>query len=58
MGSALFQLFGVAWVMPQGERVIGKLGGIVGQPHGVALMEDGSIVFDVVSLARAECTQL
>jgi hypothetical protein len=42
----------------KGERVVGKLEGTVGQPHGVALMKDGSIVFDVVSLTRSECTHL
>jgi hypothetical protein len=42
----------------KGELVVGKLEGTAGQPPGVALMEDGSIVFDVVSMAGAECMQL
>jgi hypothetical protein len=42
----------------EGERVVGKLEESDGQLLGVALMEDGSIVFDVVSMAGVECTQL
>lgn len=41
----------------QGERVVGKLEGIIRQLFGVAYMEDGSFVFDVMALARAECTK-
>jgi hypothetical protein len=53
MWSAHLHLFGVAWVMP---RRVSELLGIDGQPLGVALMEDGSTVFDVVSTAGVECT--
>jgi hypothetical protein len=41
----------------KGEWVIDKLEGTAGQPHGVALMENGFIVFDVVSLVGAKCMQ-
>jgi hypothetical protein len=36
----------------QDERVVGKLEETVGQPFGIAYMNDGFFVFDVVSLAR------
>jgi hypothetical protein len=53
MWSAFLQLFSVVWVMP--HRVNELLGSWRGQMgnRSVALMEDDSIVFDVVSLARA-----
>jgi hypothetical protein len=42
----------------KGKRVVGKFEGTDGQPLGFALMDDGSTVFDVVSMAGAECMQL
>jgi hypothetical protein len=41
----------------QGERVVGKSEGTTGQLFGVAYMEDGSFVFDMMALARVECTK-
>jgi hypothetical protein len=37
--------------------VVGKSEGTTGQLFGVAYMEDGSFVFDMMALARAECTK-
>jgi hypothetical protein len=39
------------------EQVVGKLEGTAGQPLSVALMKDGSFVFDVGSMTGEECTQ-
>jgi hypothetical protein len=41
----------------KGEQVVGKLEGTNRQPYGVVVMEDGSTVFDVVSMEGTECTQ-
>jgi len=40
-----------------GERNVGELEGAKGQPVVGADLENGSVVFDVVSSERTECTQ-
>jgi hypothetical protein len=39
-----------------GERAVGELDGAKGQPVVGADLENGSVVFDVVSMERTKCT--
>lgn len=49
--SALLQLFCVVWVMPRKvSKLLGSSRGANGQPYVGADLENGSIVFDVVSI--------
>lgn len=41
----------------KGERVVGELEGANGQPYVGVDLENGSIVFDVVSMEGTKCTQ-
>jgi hypothetical protein len=54
--SALLQLFGVVGYASKGE-VVGELEGANGQSYVGADLENGSIVFDVVSMEGTKCTQ-
>jgi hypothetical protein len=55
--SALLQLFCVVGYASKGEQVVGELEGANGQSYVGADLENGSIVFDVVSMEGTKCTQ-
>jgi hypothetical protein len=40
-----------------GERFVGELEGVKGQPNVDADLANGSIVFDVICMEGMECTQ-